>query len=60
VAPEAGASPPGPANLQRKAKRTPSGTKPTPAQPNPWWGIDMTKVLVEGVGGVSIVIGLEW
>jgi putative transposase len=47
-------------NLRLKAKRTPTGSKPRPTQPNEWWGIDMTKVLVEGFGWVSIVIVLDW
>jgi putative transposase len=47
-------------NLRLKAKRTPSGRKPKPTQPNQWWGIDMTKVLVEGMGWVYIVIVLDW
>jgi putative transposase len=37
-------------NLRLKAKRTPMGSKPRPTKPNEWWGIDMTKVLVQGVG----------
>jgi putative transposase len=49
-----------PPNLQLKAKRTPSGRKPKPTQPNQWWGIDMTKVLVEGMGWVYIVVVLDW
>jgi len=49
-----------PPNLRLKAKRTPTGRKPNPTQPNQWWGIDMTKVLVEGVGWVYIVIVLDW
>lgn len=47
-------------NLRLKANRTPTGSKPRPAQPNEWWGIDMTKVLVEGFGWVYIVIVLDW
>jgi putative transposase len=27
----------------RKAKRTPTRSKPRPTRPNEWWGIDMTK-----------------
>jgi putative transposase len=38
----------------------PTGSKPQPTQPNEWWGIDMTKVLVEGFGWVYIVIVLDW
>jgi putative transposase len=49
-----------PPNLRLKAKRTPTRSKPKPTKPNEWWGIDMTKVLVEGVGWVSIVIVLDW
>jgi putative transposase len=47
-------------NVRLQAKRTPTGSKPRPPQPNEWWGIDMTKVLVEGFGWVSIVIVLDW
>jgi putative transposase len=43
-----------------KAKRTPTGRKPTPTKPNEWWGIDMTKVMVEGFGWVYIVLVLDW
>ena len=49
-----------PPNLQLKAKRTPSRDKPRPTKPNEWWGIDMTKVLVEGFGWVYIVVVLDW
>jgi putative transposase len=49
-----------PPNLRLKAKRTPFSRKPKPTQPNQWWGIEMTKVLVEGVGWVYIVIVLDW
>jgi putative transposase len=47
-------------NLRLKAKRTPPSSKPWPTQPNEWWGIDMTKVLVKGFGWVHIVLGLDW
>jgi putative transposase len=49
-----------PPNLRLKAKRTRSGRQPNPPQPNQWWGIEMTKVVVEGVGWGSIVIVLDW
>lgn len=49
-----------PPNLRLKAKRTPHGSMPKPIKPNEWWGIDMTKVPVEGVGWVYIVIVLDW
>jgi transposase InsO family protein len=47
-------------NLQLRAKRTPTGSKPRPTKPNEWWGSNMTKVLVQGVGWVSIVLVLDW
>jgi putative transposase len=47
-------------NLKLKAKRTPTRSKPRPTQPNEWWGIDMTKVMVEGFGWVYIVLVLDW
>jgi putative transposase len=47
-------------NLRLKAKRTPTGSKPRPTKPNEWWGIDMTKVLVQGVGWVYIAVVLDW
>jgi putative transposase len=47
-------------NQRLRAKRTPTGKKPRPTQPNEWWGIDMTKVLVEGVGWMYIVVVLDW
>jgi putative transposase len=47
-------------NVRRPAKRTPTGSKPRPTQPNKWWGIDMTQVLVEGFGWVSSVLVLDW
>lgn len=43
-----------------KAARTPSKSKPRPTKPNQWWGIDMTKVLVEGFGWIHIVVVLDW
>jgi putative transposase len=49
-----------PSNLKLKAKRTPSRDKPRPTKPNEWWGIDMTKVVVEGFGWVYIVVVLDW
>jgi putative transposase len=49
-----------PPHLRLKAKRTPMRSKPKPTPPNEWWGIDRTKVLVEGVGWVSLVIVLDW
>jgi transposase InsO family protein len=47
-------------HLRMKAKRTPPGSKPKPTKPNEWWGIDMTKILVQGFGWVYIVVVLDW
>jgi putative transposase len=47
-------------NRQLKAKRTPTRSKPKPTKPNEWWGIDMTKVLVQDMGWVYIVVVLDW
>ena len=33
-----------------KATRTPGRNKPRSDRPNQWWGIDMTKVMVQGFG----------
>jgi transposase InsO family protein len=42
-----------------RAKRPPTGKKPRPTKPNAWWGLDMTQVLVEGVGWGDIVVVLD-
>ena len=47
-------------NLRLKAKRTSTRPKPVPTAPNQWWGIDMTKILVESFGWVYLVIVLDW
>jgi len=49
-----------PPNLKLKAKRTPMRSKPRPTKPDEWWGIDITKVLVQGFGWIHIVVGLDW
>ena len=46
-------------NTRIKAIRTPK-SKPRPTQPYEWWGIDMTKVIVEGFGWMYIVAVLDW
>jgi len=43
-----------------RANRTPQKSKPRPDRPNQWWGIDMTKVMVQGFGWVYIVVVLDW
>jgi putative transposase len=47
-------------NLRLKAKPTPTRSKLKPTEPDEWWGIDMTKVLVEGLGWVYFVVVLDW
>jgi putative transposase len=47
-------------NQRLRAKRTPMGKRPRPTKPNEWWGIEMTKVLVEGLGWIDIVVVLDW
>jgi len=47
-------------NMRLKAVRTPERSKPKPERPNQWWGIDMTKVMVDGFGWVYIVVVLDW
>jgi transposase InsO family protein len=47
-------------NRRLKACRTPTTSKPKPTAPNQWWGIDMTKVLVESFGWVYVVVVLDW
>jgi transposase InsO family protein len=47
-------------NPRLKARRTPTHSKPRPTAPNQWWGIDMTKVMVEPIGWVYLVLVLDW
>ncbi|MGE3151486.1 MAG: IS3 family transposase [Nitrospiraceae bacterium] len=47
-------------NPRLKATRTPMRSKPRPTAPNQWWGIDMTKVMVEPIGWVYVVLVLDW
>lgn len=47
-------------NTRLKAIRTPQRSKPRPIRPREWWGIDMTKVMVEGFGWMYIVAVLDW
>ncbi len=49
-----------PPNRRLRATRTPTRRKPRPTQPNQWWGIDMTNVLVTPVGWAYIVLVLDW
>jgi putative transposase len=47
-------------NLKLRAKRKADTRKPRPTRPNAWWGIDMTKVMIEGFGWVYVVVVLDW
>ena len=47
-------------DIKLKALRTPTRSKPRPERPNQWWGIDMTKVSVNGFGWMYIVVVLDW
>jgi putative transposase len=47
-------------NPRLKATRTPMRSKPRPTAPNQWWGIDMTKVMVEPLGWMYVVVVLDW
>jgi len=47
-------------NLQLKAKRTSTRSKPIAIQPNQWRGIDMTKIMIESFGWIYVVIVLDW
>ncbi len=47
-------------NTRIKARRAKMRPKPIPSRPNQWWGIDMTKVMIEGFGWVYVVIVIDW
>jgi transposase InsO family protein len=49
-----------PKNMKLKASRKAHTKKPVPERPNQWWGIDMTKVMIENYGWVYVVIVLDW
>lgn len=49
-----------PKNMKLKAIRKAHRSKPQPTRPNQWWGIDMTKVKIDGYGWVYVVIVLDW
>ena len=46
-------------NHRLKATRTPRRSKPRPTAPQQWWGIDMTKVMVDPIGWVYLVLVLR-
>ena len=47
-------------NLRLKASRGSHRRKPKPTAPNRWWGIDMTKVLIDDFGWIYVVLVLDW
>lgn len=47
-------------NLKLIAKRKAISNKPKPTRPNEWWGIDMTKIMIDGFGWVYVVLVLDW
>jgi putative transposase len=47
-------------NPKLRARRKADTKKPKPTWPNEWWGIDMTKVMIEDFGWIYLVIVLDW
>ena len=47
-------------NLKLRARRKAATAKPRPTRPNQWWGIHMTKVMIEGFGWIYLVVVLDW
>lgn len=47
-------------NQKLKAKRTARHAKPKPTKMNEWWGIDMTKVKINGFGYIYVVFVIDW
>lgn len=43
-----------------KAKRTSNKSKPRAERPKQYWGIDMTKFIINGLGWVYLAIVLDW
>jgi len=43
-----------------QAKRISNHPKPRPTHPNQWWGIDMTKFMVDQIGWIYLVVVLDW
>jgi hypothetical protein len=46
-------------NPKLRARRKADTSKPRPSRPNEWWGVDMTKVMIEGFGWVYLVVVLD-
>ncbi len=49
-----------PKNLKLKATRTNTLHKPRTYEPNKYWGIDMTKVMIPAFGWVYIHVVIDW
>lgn len=49
-----------PKNLKLKATRTNVLHKPRTTEPNEYWGIDMTKVMIPSLGWVYIHVVIDW
>ena len=47
-------------NTHLKAIRKSRKSKPRPTRPHEWWGIDMTKVIIDDFGWMYIVAVLDW
>jgi len=43
-----------------KAQRTETRAKPRPTRMNEWWGTDMTKFYVQGLGWLYLVVVIDW
>jgi transposase InsO family protein len=43
-----------------KARRQPTGRKPRAERPCQFWGIDMTKFLIAGLGWAYLVVVMDW
>lgn len=48
-----------PKNFKLKANRTPT-SKPKTVEPNRYWGIDMTKIMLLGYGWVYLHVVIDW
>ena len=46
--------------LKAKRRKAPYRSKPKPVKPNQIWGIDMTKILIQGEGWVYFQVILDW
>lgn len=47
-------------NYRLKAKRKSNRSKPRATRPNQYWGIDMTKIMIENYGWLYLHVVLDW